>query len=156
MVQQCDTGGRSQDGGVGRCGVRVSSKLEHLPGVVWGPWTPKGMGGIPKQPGKMWGWGRRRGDRMGLAPQGMAGGGEGFPRSEGPTHRAGISGDGRDLQGIGGSEGKEASISPACSIPSKPTRVPGLNLSPPGPPPSVLSLSPAPPHSQGLFRPWRS
>ena len=39
--------GQSNDGGVGGCGVRISSQLGQLPGTGGGPRTPNGMGGIP-------------------------------------------------------------------------------------------------------------
>ena len=61
-----------------------------------------------------------------------------------PTHREGSAGMGRDLWGIRGSEGNEASVSLDRSNPSKAAGVLGLNLSPLGPPWSMLSLSPAP------------
>ena len=62
--------GRSQDGRVGVRGVCISSQLGHLPGTGGGPWTPKGMGGTPKQPGRTWGEGvgRRSGGQTGPAP----------------------------------------------------------------------------------------
>ena len=37
--------GRSQDGVLGGCGVRVSAQLGHLPGPGGGPRTPKGTEG---------------------------------------------------------------------------------------------------------------
>ena len=74
-------GGRSQDGILGGCGIRVSSQLGHLPGTSGGPRTPKQVGGTPSD----WvgrgslgeGRGRRSGGGMGLAPRGVAAGGEG-------------------------------------------------------------------------------
>ena len=62
----------------------------------------------------------------------------------------GLAGMGRDLWGIGGSEGNEASVSPACSSPREPAGALDLNLSPLGPPPAMLHLSSAP--HQGLFQ----
>ena len=41
------SGGRSQDGVLGGCGIHVSSQLGHLPGTGGGPRTPKGTGGTP-------------------------------------------------------------------------------------------------------------
>ena len=66
---------------------------------------------------------------MGPAPLRGDGGGEMFPCSEVPTHGDGTVGTKRDLQGIGGSGGEH--FSPACSGPSKPAGVPGLNPHPP-------------------------
>ena len=43
--------GWSQDGLLGGCRIRVSSKLVHLPGTSGGPWTPKGTGGTASKPG---------------------------------------------------------------------------------------------------------
>ena len=38
---------RSQDGGLGGCGIHVSAQLGHLPDTGGGPRTPKKTGGTP-------------------------------------------------------------------------------------------------------------
>ena len=65
-------------------------------------------------------------------PWGVPGGGEGFPRLEGPTHGAGISRDGERPSGNGGSERNTATISRDCSGHGKPAVTLDLNLSPLG------------------------
>ena len=135
--------GQSQDDGVGRCRVRISSQLGHLPGADGGHQTPKGMGGIPKRlcrtrVGKTLGGkdeGRKRGGGMGLAPL-MGGWGRKGVRMIGGAHP--LSRDqqrwGETLEGLGGSEGNVASISPNNSSPREPAGVLGLKLSPSGTP----------------------
>lgn len=67
-------------------------------------------------------------------PWGVPGGGEGFPRWEGPTHGTAISRDGKRPSENGGSEGNTATISPDCSGHGEPAVILGLNLSPLGSP----------------------
>ena len=56
-------GGRSQDGGLGGHGIRVSAQLGHLPGTGGGPRTPKGTGGTPSdRVGRGWGGSEGRGE----------------------------------------------------------------------------------------------
>ena len=79
--------GRSQDGRLGGCGICLSAQLGHLPGTGRGPQTPRGTGGTPSNWVGRVGWGgvrgRRSGGRTGLAPRGVAGGGEEIPRPKG-------------------------------------------------------------------------
>ena len=63
----------------------------------------------------------------------------------------GYAGMGRDFQGIRGSEGNAANISPAPFSPGKPVRVLDMNLHHPRPPLNVLSPSPFPPTPHSLF-----
>ena len=62
--------GQSQDGGVGGCGVHISSQLGHLSDTGGEPQHPRGQ---EKSPSDLVGYseegrGKRSGGRMGLAP----------------------------------------------------------------------------------------
>ena len=120
-----------------------------------GPSKPAGVPGLNLHPlgpppvthvlGAWEGGGSRsRGEREPV-PQGAAGGGEGFPCSEGPTHGEGISGDGERTLGDQGIRGECSQHFPDLLGPRQACWVPGLNLHPPGPPPATLSLGPAAP-----------
>ena len=69
----------------------------------WGTSTPKGMGGNPEGPGRMWGGvrGEEKWRRDGTgAPEGWLGGGEGFPHLERPTNCEGINRNGERPSGV--------------------------------------------------------
>ena len=72
-----------------------------------------------------WRWDRT------ATPEQAAGGGEGFPHSEGSTHGEGISRDGVNPLGYRGSEINVTSISPTCSGPNEHAGVLGLDHRPP-------------------------
>ena len=124
------------DDRVGGCGVHVSSQLGHLKGAGGGPWTPKGMGGIPMWPGRAWGWkgwGRKSGS--GTGPVALRGGwgGVGFPHWEGPTHCGGIGRDGEGPSGDWGTRGECGQILPHQLDPQWACCGPGTEPPPLGP-----------------------
>ena len=94
-LRRCGVG-RSQDGGLGGHGIRISAQLGHLPGTGGGPRTSKRMGGTPSdwvEPGA-WGGVREeekwRPDGTGT-PEGRLGEGKGSHARRGKlgNHREG-------------------------------------------------------------------
>lgn len=83
----------------------------------WGLQTPKGTGGIPKLPRKMWEKRRVRKrwrqDRTGT-PEGLLRKRRGSHARRGSHIERGSVGMEKDIWGIRGSEGNEVSVSPAC------------------------------------------
>ena len=134
--------------------------MTRAPGAGGGHQTPKGMGGSPAQPGRMWGGRRGRGkmevgwDRT---PWGAAGGREVFPCLQGPTQSEEISRD-RERpsgdQGIGGECGQHLpcpiGLQWACWCPRPEPLPSGTPSGCVGPEPEPHSL---PPHPQDLFWP---
>ena len=101
----------------------MDSKQQYTLDTGGGPRTPKGMGGISTQPGRMWEgrrWGKG-GGRMGLAPLKGGWGEKRFPLTERAS-----AGTERDLWRIWRSEGNATRVSPTCVGPSEHAGVPGL------------------------------
>ena len=121
---------RSQDGVLGGREIRVSSQLGHLPGTGGGPWTPKGTGGTPQRPCRMWGVGGEVKGEEKWRPGG------GWGRGKDPPRKGEIG------EPLGGQRIKRerGQVSPAQLGPQEPAEIPGLILCPPRPPPPARVL----------------